>query len=582
MFGSGGGGVLIAGTANTYENNSNAWFQFATGGLIPLNSDGTFEYSGELLTTAYSSGDAPYSSAITSASGGTSNITKITTWNIPMDEVTTMAHFANNSPLHSVDFSQVSGENITNWNYAFSGTPIEGELDLSMFKNNHLGQTSFNNTFQGCQATTIRTPLDVGPRTVSDFVSNCPNLEKLYLGSENVWTNSWESSGFEDNDLASEFHDCPKLVEIYLGKMNIDTNPSKLLLCANYLYWDFILDTEAIDSTYEIKKIRRHQMITALTQFNTQSSISTNIKHYVEFPIGSKQNLTLPRTTSGNKFRGPYEYDAYKELNSERCLIKAKDESDPYYNTGASSFKDAFLGNSNIMMVECSLNLCNCDNFTMAFANCSNLTQVHFYNPDWYAPHAVNATYTNDGDCTSMFENSFTLWKVTMFDMTKITYASRMFYGCSNLEEVIIPHARCKNWDHTFSGCTNLTNLKFVDYYHNGDRTTDDTNWAYNATSLIGTFEGCSSLTEITLNLYEDNVDISSCFSGCSSLNTITFTRSPSLKSSSTNVFNGCTSLTRINVPGDSGSGSHKTLIQFLTNSGLTCHNHYGYISVND
>ena len=37
MFGSGGGGVLIAGTANTYENNSNAWLQFATGGLIPIN-----------------------------------------------------------------------------------------------------------------------------------------------------------------------------------------------------------------------------------------------------------------------------------------------------------------------------------------------------------------------------------------------------------------------------------------------------------------------------------------------------------------------------------------------------------------
>lgn len=580
MFRSGGGGVLIAGTANRYENNSNAWFQFATGGLIPINSDGTFEYSGELLTTAYSSGDEPYSSAITSGTDGTSNITKITTWNIPMDEVTTMAHFADNSPLHSVDFSQVSGENITNWNYAFSGTPIEGELDLSMFKNNHLGQTSFNNTFQGCQATTIRTPLDVGPRTVSNFVSNCPNLEKLYLGSENVWTNSWESSGFEDNDLASEFHDCPKLVEIYLGKMNIDTNPSKLLLCANYLYWDFILDTEAIDSTYEIKKIRRHEMITVLQEDISQSSISTNIKYYTDF--STIENLKLPRKNDENKFRGPYEYDAYKETNSERTLIKAKDEADPYDRTGASSFKDAFLGNSNIMMVACSLNLCNCGNFTMAFANCPNLAQVHFYNPDWYAPHAINGEYTEDGDCTSMFESSFTLWKVTMFDMTKIMYACRMFYGCSNLEEVIIPHARCENWDHAFSGCTNLTNLKFVDYYHKGDRTTDDTDWARNATSLIGTFEGCSSLTEITLNLYEDNVDISSCFSGCSSLNTITFKHSPNLKSSSTNVFNGCTSLTRINVPGGSSSSSHTTLIQFLTNSGLTCHDHYGYISVND
>ena len=576
MFGSGGGGVLIAGIANTYENNSNAWFQFATGGLIPLNSDGTFEYSGELLTTAYSSGDAPYSSAITSGTDGTSNITKITTWNIPMDEVITMAHFANNSPLHSVDFSQVSGENITNWNYAFSGTPIEGELDLSMFKNNHLGQTNFNNTFQGCQATTIRTPLDVGPRIVSDFVSNCPYLEKLYLGSENVWTNSWESSGFEDNDLASEFHDCPQLVEIYLGKMNIDTNPSKLLLCANYLYWDFILDTEAIDSTYEIKKIRRHEMITVLQRDVSQSSISTNIKYYTD--SSTIENLNLPRKNDGNKFRGPYEYDAYKETNSERTLIKAEDEADPYWNTGASSFKDAFLGNSDIMMVKCSLNLCNCSNFIMAFANCPKLVQVHFYNPDWYAPHAINGDYTEDGDCTSMFENSSTLWKVTMFDMSKITYAYRMFSGCSNLEEVIIPHARCKIWDYTFSGCTNLTNLKFV-YY-----TKDDMDWAYNATSLIGTFQNCSSLTEITINTSSSNknIDISSCFSGCSSLNTITFRYSSSLNPSSTNVFNGCTSLTRINVPGGSSNSLHTTLIQFLTNSELTCHDHYGYISVND
>ena len=43
----------------------------------------------------------------------------------------------------------------------------------------------------------------------------------------------------------------------------------------------------------------------------------------------------------------------------------------------------------------------------------------------------------------------------------------------------------------------------------------------------------------------------------------------------------GCTSLTRINVP-SSGTTLHTTLIQFLTNSGLTCHDHYGYISVND
>jgi len=150
-------------------------------------------------------------------------------------------------------------------------------------------------------------------------------------------------------------------------------------------------------------------MITALTQFNTQSSISTNIKHYVGFPTGSKQNLTLHRTTSGNKFRGPYEYDAYKETNSEKCLIKAEDEADPYYKTGASSFKDAFLENSDITMVKCSLNLCNCSNLVRAFANCPNLAQVHFYNPSWYAPHAVNSYYTEDGDCSSMFENSFTL-----------------------------------------------------------------------------------------------------------------------------------------------------------------------------
>jgi len=586
MFGSGGSGVLIAGTAQS-ANSGNAYFQYVDSALIPLNSDNTFEYSGDLLQEGYFDGGEPYSYAISSGSQSSydANILTVTTWNIPMSDATTMSHFAESSQLNAIDFSNVSGSNITNWDCAFYNAPIEGELDLSMFSNTYLLQVSFNQTFVGCQATTIRTPLVQSPKTTSNFVNSCPNLERLYLGSEDFWTNSWESSGFTDTGYraTSEFHDCPKLVEIYLGKMNISTDPAKLLLCANYLYNDFVLDTEAIDSTYEIKTIRRHEMISVLpVNGASASTMDTEIKYYTSF--SSAPSLTLNLDSGGNKFHyGYYRYDAYKEQNSQSHLITPEDEFYTEYHHGATSFASAFEENDQILAVYCSLNLNNCKSFSTAFSNCSKLAQVHFYNPYWYSPgFKISAAEAGDVSCVSMFEGSSLLWKVTMFNMQYVTDCSRMFYSCSNLEEVIIPCSNIKVWDYAFSGCTKLTNLKFVDYYSNGDWDEFDQDWAYGATSFEGVFEDCESLTEIKLNFSSSttNLNISNCFKNCSSLTTITFLQAPNLDSTSTDVFAGCTSLELINCPGSASSTAHKAITTMLTQSGLSYADHYGSIEV--
>ena len=57
MFRSGNSGSLIAGTV--FNNRSRIYFAYVSGGYIPADSSGKFEYNGDLLTTSIN-GDTPY------------------------------------------------------------------------------------------------------------------------------------------------------------------------------------------------------------------------------------------------------------------------------------------------------------------------------------------------------------------------------------------------------------------------------------------------------------------------------------------------------------------------------------------
>lgn len=59
MFGSGKSGPLIAGTVFNNNDGSGAYFAYVSGGYIPTDASGKFEYNGDLLTTSIN-GDTPY------------------------------------------------------------------------------------------------------------------------------------------------------------------------------------------------------------------------------------------------------------------------------------------------------------------------------------------------------------------------------------------------------------------------------------------------------------------------------------------------------------------------------------------
>lgn len=222
------------------------------------------------------------------------------------------------------------------------------------------------------------------------------------------------------------------------------------------------------------------------------------------------------------------------------------------------------------------------------FYNCTALTGVDSLS-DWNTKSASNLSYMFYG-CTSLIDIdplatwdtsavtnvSYMFWGcyelnsikgIKDWDTSKITSMSYMFYGCSSLQSI----DALSNWitsklasiDHMFDGCSSLISIHGI------------ANWNTSlVTTTRNTFASCTALTEANLsgwNTVKDKtfyqmfykctslvtVDIcgwntsavttmQAMFQNCSSLVTIFVsdgTDWSTLKATSTNMFNGCTSL---------------------------------------
>lgn len=568
MFGSGKSGQLIAGTVSRYRADNGAYFTYVSGNHIPYDDNYHFEYNGPLLVKSTLGGDA-YSNALSPGEyTNKANIETITDWNIDMSDVTTMEDFANyDTFLTTVDFSNVSGTNIRTWNNAFKNTRSLDNIDLSMFSSTYF--VSANNMFTNSGVKSIILPkvsefknISYEHHVGSQLIIDCPNLEYIEF-TEGFFDDEFlkkEQSAADKAEPDCMFARCPKLTTIEATALNTNSNQDDVLLFANYLYPDFVKDRGGYIPGIGLKTvIQRHCMLNILgTNSKTQDGGSINCS----FMFNGEEITSIPQKSDGNKFVCKhFIYDAYENNRNNPLYLINNNLNDQDAPFGVTTLYEAFANNSDILTVTSSMPLTYLDNCVRTFYNCPNLAQVHFIEPGAYSPgFARNDNEYAQISCYQMFENCTILYKVTMFDMYHVTNMQEMFYGCPDVESIILPNTNnVQIWDGAFSGCSKLKTIAFVND-KTYDSVTENALHAFESvTSFIGVFNNCSSLTEIVLNLPETEspLQLDRTFANCSNVTKITLNQDPynsgrdlNLDSTSFSVFQGCSNLKQVDVYG--------------------------------
>ena len=571
MFGSGKSGPLIAGTVFSNNNRSRAYFAYVSGGYIPADSSGKFEYNGDLLTTSIN-GDTPYENCFANSNVQDSAQT-ITDWNIDMSAVSTMEGFAQNSQIEEINFENVSGTAVRNWIYAFNNSRIK-HIDLSMFQSSLPARTY--QMFADCpNVVSIILPgtQEFWPYYYDQekLIANCPNLEYVKFTGGRFMDEYINKENEAAQSSSCMFSGCPKLTTIDVTHMNTNNNADDILLWANYLYPDFVKDKGGYIPGIGLKTvIQRHCMLNIR---GTQDGGSINCS----FMFNGEEITSIPQKSDGNKFvYKHFIYDAYENNENNPLYLINNNLNAQDAPFGITTLYEAFANNSDILTVTSSMPLTYLDNCVRTFYNCSNLAQVHFIEPRAYSPGSAR----NDNEyaqisCYQMFENCTILYKVTMFNMYHVTNMQEMFYGCPGVESIILPNTNnVKIWDGAFSGCSNLKTIAFVND-KTYDSITENTLHAFDSvTSFIGVFNSCSSLTEIVLNLPETEspLQLDRTFANCSNVTKITLNQDPdnsgrdlNLDSTSFSVFQGCSNLRQVIVY---GTNAH-TVVENWLNSDL-------------
>lgn len=554
MFGSGKNGPLIAGTV--FNNRSRVYFAYVSGGYIPADSSGKFEYNGDLLTTSINR-DTPYKNCFKLNSQDSAQT--ITDWNIDMSAVSTMEGFAQNSRIKEINFENVSGTAVRNWNYAFNNSRIK-HIDLSMFQSSIPAHTY--QMFANCpNVVSIILPGTQEFWTYyydqEKLIANCPNLEYVKFTGGRFMDEYINKENEAAQSSSCMFSGCPKLTTIDVTHMNSNNNAYDILLWANYLYPDFVLDYGDYISSLGVqyKCIRRHCMLNIR---GTKDGGSINCS----FMFNGEEITSIPQKSDGNKFvYKHFIYDAYENNENNPLYLINNNLNAQDAPFGITTLYEAFANNSDILTVTSSMPLTYLDNCVRTFYNCPNLAQVHFIEPRAYSPgFARNDNEYAQISCYQMFKNCTILYKVTMFNMYHVINMQEMFYGCPGVESIILPNTNnVRIWDGAFSGCSNLKTIAFVND-KTYDSITENALHAFDSvTSFTGVFNNCSSLTEIVLNLPETEspLQLDRTFANCSNVTKITLNQDPynsgrdlNLDSASFSVFQGCSNLRQVDVYG--------------------------------
>ena len=174
-------------------------------------------------------------------------------------------------------------------------------------------------------------------------------------------------------------------------------------------------------------------------------------------------------------------------------------------------------------------------------------------------------------------------------NVTGMTHAVNMFYGCSHLKEVDLSGletGKMTKMNEMFSGCSELTGLDLSKFdtsnvtdmyrmFHNCSSLTQLDLSSFNTSNvsdISGMFFGCSSLTQLDLSGFNtsNTTDMGSMFSGCSSLTSLDLSNLNTSNVTNMNgIFSDCSSLTSLDLSNLNTSKATNMSLMFFGCSSL-------------
>ncbi len=416
-------------------------------------------------------------------------------------DVTNMKHmFAGCSSLTSLDLGDNFGTSqVTDMSFMFSDCSMLNSLDVSKFNTSNVTDMSY--MFNGCSSLnslTFGDGWDTSKVTdMSLMFSNCSMLNSLDVSKFNT---------SNVTDMSYMFNGCSSLKSLTLGN-GWDTSKVTNMTCMFANCSCFNPDVGGWDT----------------------SNVTDMSRMFYNSSVGSL-NLSGWNTSKVKNMASMF----------EACGIM--------YNLDVGSWNTSSVTNMSNMFFSCaSLSSLNVGDW-----NTSNVTTMENMFNGCYMIHNLEVSNWDTSKVVymrAMFMNSgVDSLDLSKWDTSNVTDMAFMFSTCYSLSDLNVSDwdtSKVKDMGEMFYECQSLKSLTFGD------------NWnTSNVTNMSHMFSGCSNLETIDgIGLGSNNVvsSFSDLFSGLTQLKSVTFNTPASGAefsnlSTTQNMFNGCSSLTEVNL----------------------------------
>ena len=435
--------------------------------------------------------------------------------------------------------------------------------------------TDIPNLFYNCESLVSIDGLDT--THVSDMsyaFYNCVSLLKLELNVENVATMSYTCYGctklktieFTDNSTTSL---CTIFTHAFDGCQSLESiSPLDTSMCNNMVYmfndcfvlniiglntWDISLVTSLNHTFTNCKALSRQKEPGSTRSIDLDALLSWDVSKIESFNSVFKGWECTSLDISSWVTSAAKEMD-YMFENCTNLVTLYGVESLVMDNV--TSIYGMFRGCSSLPVLNLNAwNTGSLEDASNAFENCRALTTLRI--TDWNVQNLQNLFSFLSG-CRSLTQLDISNWV-----LTSISNLERMCYDCNslssfNMNTTYIRDNAVSSMTYMFYQCTNLTDIP-IDFYIKGTAnyvfafctslTSLQNIYVMNSTTSMQIFRNCSLLETIEKITFTNCNNISNTFMGCSALTTInsfTVTNS-SGNTNMQNFFNDCNNFTTLN-----------------------------------